>query len=181
MKKETTKVNTSAAVKHQEESSEPVASRRSIFGTLWKLFGILAGIELAWIGSSILASRQRPHGESAGNSYIDAGKAETFKPGTVTAIGQGGFYVARLDDGGFLALASTCTHLGCALPWDEKEQKFICPCHGSTFDCRGEVLTSPATRALDIFPLRIENQMVKVDTGNRIKRLSHSDSQVVRL
>ena len=37
-------------------------------------------------------------------------------------------------DGGFLALSSRCTHLGCSVPWDEKARTFPCPCHASTFD-----------------------------------------------
>jgi len=56
------------------------------------------------------------------------------------------------------------------VPWVEKEKKFICPCHASAFDITGSVIQSPAARALDLFPVTVENNMVKVDTGKRIKR-----------
>jgi cytochrome b6-f complex iron-sulfur subunit len=171
--------NTVEAVRKDEGQSNP--PRRSFIKRIWALLGLLAGVELAWIGTTILTSRQKFSGKDTGSGFVDVGEAEVFKPGTVTAVGQGGFYVSRLTDGGFLALASTCTHLGCALPWDEKERKFICPCHGSTFDSRGNVLTSPATRPLDLHPLRLENGVVRVDAGKRIRRLSYAASQVVRL
>ena len=40
----------------------------------------------------------------------------------------------------------------------------MCPCHASSFDITGDVLSPPAPRPLDIFPVRIENDIVKVDT-----------------
>lgn len=41
-----------------------------------------------------------------------------------------------------------CTHLGGPLRWNEVEQSFDCPWHGSRFDPDGEVLEGPATRRL---------------------------------
>lgn len=41
-----------------------------------------------------------------------------------------------------------CPHLGGPLRWNEVEQSFDCPWHGSRFDEDGEVLEGPATRAL---------------------------------
>jgi cytochrome b6-f complex iron-sulfur subunit len=84
-----------------------------------------------------------------------------------------------MEDGGFLAVSRKCTHLGCTVPWVDKEKKFACPCHGSTFDITGEVISPPASRALDIYPLFIENQMVKVDTGKQIKRSGFRKDQAV--
>ncbi len=46
----------------------------------------------------------------------------------------------------------------------------MCPCHSSSFDITGEVLSPPAPRALDLHPVRIENGIVKVDTVDPIKR-----------
>jgi len=84
-----------------------------------------------------------------------------------------------MEDGGFLAVSRKCTHLGCTVPWLDKEKKFACPCHGSAFDIRGEVLSPPAPRALNIYRLFIENNRVKVDTGKQIKRTKFQSDQVV--
>ena len=48
--------------------------------------------------------------------------------------------------------------------------RFACPCHASAFDITGAVIKSPAPRPLDIYPIFIENNVVKVDTSKPIKR-----------
>ncbi len=37
-----------------------------------------------------------------------------------------------------------CPHLGCALKWNKAEHSWDCPCHGSRFDEKGNVLDNPA-------------------------------------
>lgn len=37
-----------------------------------------------------------------------------------------------------------CPHLGCALKWNNTEHSWDCPCHGSRFDGKGNVLDNPA-------------------------------------
>ncbi len=44
------------------------------------------------------------------------------------------------------ALGTACTHLGCTL--NASPEGFACPCHGSLFNSRGEVLRGPADRPL---------------------------------
>ncbi|MFD5108669.1 FAD-dependent oxidoreductase [Streptomyces cinereoruber] len=42
-----------------------------------------------------------------------------------------------------------CTHMGCELGFNEAEQTWECPCHGSRFAADGSVLQGPATRPLE--------------------------------
>lgn len=37
-----------------------------------------------------------------------------------------------------------CPHMGCELEWNEEEQSWDCPCHGSRFTKEGELLDNPA-------------------------------------
>lgn len=37
-----------------------------------------------------------------------------------------------------------CTHLGCHLEWNEEEQSWDCPCHGSRFDKEKQLIDNPA-------------------------------------
>jgi Rieske Fe-S protein len=126
-------------------------------------------------------SRKKRNRPAKTESIITAGAIEQFAPETVTAIPSGQFYLACLADGSFLALSRTCTHLGCSVPWVEEKNLFVCPCHGSTFNFFGEVLTSPAPRPLDTFPVRIENGIVKVDISAPRKRERFDPSQATLL
>jgi cytochrome b6-f complex iron-sulfur subunit len=43
---------------------------------------------------------------------------------------------------------AVCTHLGCVVPWNASENKFMCPCHGSQYDETGKVVRGPAPLSL---------------------------------
>lgn len=55
-----------------------------------------------------------------------------------------------------------CTHMGCLLNYDEKDDKFVCPCHSSEFSVSGIRLKGPAKRDLDIIESRIENKILYI-------------------
>lgn len=38
-----------------------------------------------------------------------------------------------------------CPHLGCALKWNAQEHSWDCPCHGSRFTEKGQLIDNPAT------------------------------------
>jgi len=153
--------------------------RRSFLRKLWILLGFAALAETLWLAAAFLRpGRKKETGEDAAATVV-AGRVNDFEPGSVTAFQQGRFYLTRLDGGGFLALSRTCTHLGCTVPWVEEEKKFVCPCHASAFDIRGDVVSPPAPRALDTFPVRIEGDVVKVDIGEAVERRRFDTSQVV--
>jgi len=46
------------------------------------------------------------------------------------------------------ALNAVCTHLGCVVPWNKAENKFMCPCHGSQYNSEGKVVRGPAPLSL---------------------------------
>jgi len=46
-------------------------------------------------------------------------------------------------------LSATCPHLGGVVAWNSAEKSWDCPCHGSRFDCRGKVVTGPASSDLE--------------------------------
>ena len=165
--------------KQNNTPAEVPSSRRAFFTKLWVFLGILVLAELVIILFGYFKPRKETTSTSAAEAIITAGHVDKFDPGTVTAFVRGKFYLARLADGSFLALSRTCTHLGCTVPWVAQENKFICPCHSSEFDIRGEVLSPPAPRALDIHPIVIENNIVKVDTGKRVKRSFFEADQIV--
>ena len=154
-------------------------SRRSFFTILWIGLGTVALIEFIGVVSAFLMPRKKRIKSGDFGDIIDAGPVDKFPKESVTAFIRGKFYLCRLEDGGFLAVSRKCTHLGCTVPWSEKEKKFVCPCHASVFDIRGTVISPPAPRALDVYHVYIENNIVKVDTGKRVKRSGFRTDQVV--
>ncbi|WP_425401130.1 Rieske 2Fe-2S domain-containing protein [Aeoliella sp.] len=56
---------------------------------------------------------------------------------------------AYRDGNGQLHLRSpVCTHLGCFVQWNNAENSWDCPCHGSRFGPEGEILQGPALTPL---------------------------------
>lgn len=63
------------------------------------------------------------------------------------------------------ALNAVCTHLGCVVPWNGSENKFICPCHGSQYDTTGKVVRGPAPLSLALVNAEVtENNKVVFTT-----------------
>jgi cytochrome b6-f complex iron-sulfur subunit len=173
------KFNTPKHRGKKPDETPPAVSRRSFLNILWAALGLAALAEFLWLAFSFLWPSKPGTAEGRTHIVISAGPVASFAPGTVTAFQKGELYLVRLDDGGLLAVSCKCTHLGCTVPWVEKERKFLCPCHASAFDITGNVINSPAARALDSFAVTIENNIVKVDTSKRIKRSGFEAKQVV--
>jgi cytochrome b6-f complex iron-sulfur subunit len=156
----------------------PGDTRRRFLWQVWLALAGVAVLEGIWIVFDFL--RPRSQETAGGKTIVVAGPVDQFEPGSVTAFPEGRFYLTRLADGGFLALSRQCTHLGCTVPWEADQGRFLCPCHASAFDQRGDVLSPPAPRALDLFPIRIENDVVKVDVGSPQRRSAFRPDQVTR-
>jgi cytochrome b6-f complex iron-sulfur subunit len=64
------------------------------------------------------------------------------------------------------------------VPWIADQHRFVCPCHASAYDINGDVVSPPAPRPLDLYAVRIENGIVKVEIGKPVKREAFDDGQV---
>jgi menaquinol-cytochrome c reductase iron-sulfur subunit len=71
-------------------------------------------------------------------------------------------WVVKTSDREVVAFAPQCTHLGCAYHWDESAKNFLCPCHTSTFDLQGNVLSGPAPRPLDRYAVKLDGNKVLI-------------------
>ena len=154
-------------------------TRRAFMNKLWIGLGAVAFAEAVALVVTFFKPRTPRTAPLEQDTVIMAGAVDSFEPGSVRAFVRGKFYLSRLDNGGFLALSRTCTHLGCTVPWVEDESRFVCPCHSSAFDLNGDVLAPPAPRAMDLFEVSISNGQVSVDTGKRIKRTAFEPGQAV--
>lgn len=78
--------------------------------------------------------------------------------------------IARQNDTGavsdFIALSSTCPHLGCQVHWEGQNNRFFCPCHNGAFDPQGKATSGPpadAGQSLPQFPLKLENGLLFIE------------------
>lgn len=52
--------------------------------------------------------------------------------------------IRGLSKGLFAEEKRRCKHMGCKLEWNNEEDSWDCPCHGSRYDKNGELLDNPA-------------------------------------
>ncbi|MDX2443177.1 MAG: Rieske (2Fe-2S) protein [Bacteroidales bacterium] len=159
----------------QKKSSKKVKekkkiSRRGFFNRVWAWLGVIAGIEITGVSLAFIFSGGKRSEIKDLSQIKTIGRIDDISPDSVYPFRSGQLYLVRMKDGGFLALSIKCTHLGCSIRWNEEQEKFICPCHSSEFDIKGNVLSPPAPTALDTYPVIIEQGIVKVDLGKKIKR-----------
>jgi len=94
------------------------------------------------------------------------GSPEDFPVGTTKIFPDKNVIVSR-DEKGLFAISLVCTHLGCIV--SKTSQGFSCPCHGSKYDEKGDVVKGPAPRALDWFEIsQLPSGKLVVDTGKRV-------------
>ncbi|HVN70104.1 MAG TPA: ubiquinol-cytochrome c reductase iron-sulfur subunit [Candidatus Binatia bacterium] len=55
---------------------------------------------------------------------------------------------------GFVIFSPICPHLGCYYNWNDAQNRFMCPCHGSQYTFDGTHVAGPAPRGLDPLPVR---------------------------
>jgi nitrite reductase/ring-hydroxylating ferredoxin subunit len=66
----------------------------------------------------------------------------------------------------FVALSSTCPHLGCQVRWEEQNNRYFCPCHNGTFDPTGKATGGPpgdAGLSLSAYRLTVQSGVVFID------------------
>jgi cytochrome b6-f complex iron-sulfur subunit len=153
-------------------------SRRGFLSGLWKILGLVAMTEAGVFLISMLSPGKKFQRENPAASVRIAGNVDDFAANSVTPDRVNKYFIIRTDDGGFLALSLTCSHLGCSVLWDEGKKQFICPCHSSAFDKFGNVINSPAPAPLDYYPVIIEAGKVKIDMNQKKKRKKFEKNQL---
>lgn len=91
---------------------------------------------------------------------------ESHPPGSrklVEGLKGDAYYLITTDDNDleYYALNAVCTHLGCVVPWNAAQNKYMCPCHGSQYDKTGKVVRGPA-------PLSLALAHVETDTDDNV-------------
>ena len=149
-------------------------SRRQFFAVAWVLSFLAM---MGQLGVGLFRFMTPILEEGAFGTVVKAGRVNEFEVGSVSYFRESRFYLLRLETG-FLALYRKCTHLGCVVPWDEAAGNFNCPCHSTLFTPQGDVITGPAPRPLDLFPVEIRGDEIFVNTGIVVERDRFDPSQI---
>ncbi len=122
----------------------PLIGRYSVFRPYWY---VATGFHKWGMTSSMVAARVISHEICGGEGLY----GRVFSPqrfyvqaawkNLLTDIGES---VKGLWKGFFHEEGHRCPHMGCEMEWNEEEQSWDCPCHGSRFDKEGELLDNPA-------------------------------------
>lgn len=95
------------------------------------------------------------------------GELASFPIGSRIVIEGRGVEIVREREG-MHAVSLVCTHLGCLVKPVENNPDvgYACPCHGSTFALKGEVLGGPAPKDLPWFEMFMDHTgAIVVDTS----------------
>ena len=57
--------------------------------------------------------------------------------------------IYKNNEGEIFKVNPICKHLGCELSWNNLEKTWDCPCHGSRYDYKGDLIYGPSVKNLD--------------------------------
>jgi len=116
----------------------------------------------------VMAGRYLYPSNNSNKAWMFVAQRDEMRPGdalefeTPTGVK---IVVARQGDTGtiddFIALSSTCPHLGCRVDWQPQNQRFFCPCHNGAFDPQGKATMGPPAQAgqsLPEYPLMLSGK-----------------------
>ena len=149
--------------------SAPANQRRRqfIIGAIYSLPCLIGGTLAAPIGTYLFGNKG-----TQTESWTDAGDISGLQKDTPVQISfhqnvvdgwnvqneKADAWVVLDNKEQITAFSPLCTHLGCAYQWQTDKKTFLCPCHGSAFNMRGDVIAGPAPRALDKFAVKVEGR-----------------------
>lgn len=165
-------LKTSPRCSHEEEVRPVPASKRQLISSLLLLGAFAPSVAGSfWPGSDLLAELAPLTSDSVnakdenGRDIIAVEWVKSHPAGDHT-VAQGSpdgpIYLVINNDGTLAnyGINAICTHMGCVVPWNAEENKFMCPCHGSQYDFRGQVVQGPAPLSLALAHIDVVNDKV---------------------
>lgn len=105
-------------------------------------WGMTSSMVSAMLLSDMIAGKENPNVEVFSPQRSAVGKS------LKNALNETGHAVRGLAGGKEVQHPLRCTHLGCHLTWNPEEGTYDCPCHGSRFDEKGNLIDGPAQEDL---------------------------------
>ena len=135
-------------LKHNKNMEKEILNRRDFFKTSLKTIAIgtiaLSALDVKKLIAEADSDNTSDITKSAPKVVSLSDYPALESVGGSANIGKA--YVVRTSQTKFLALSLLCTHKKCDV--DPTAEGFECPCHGSTYDKSGKVLSGPAKKNL---------------------------------
>lgn len=122
----------------------PFIGRYSFLRPYWYVatgfhkWGMTSSMISAMIISDMICGKQSPYEE------VFTPQRLLFRAGIKDFGVDIGESVVGLTKGLFSRKETRCSHMGCHLTWNEEEESWDCPCHGSRYDKHRRVIDNPA-------------------------------------
>jgi Rieske Fe-S protein len=156
-----------------DPAAHPPADDRRAFLAAASSAALAAGLAGGYgtLGAMALAYLYPAHGRRMGWLFV-AEVARVAPKSSIAWRAPSGeaIAIARKTDSGtaedFVALSSTCPHLGCQVHWEGPKERFFCPCHNGVFDPEGKGVSGPpgdAGQSLARFNLKIEDGLLYIE------------------
>lgn len=153
----------------ESTAADEGTSRRELAGTVSKLAmgtGLVAGYgALGAIAGRFLYPARPEERQWTYVTQVDAmepGESLTYRSPSGETIN-----ITRKESTGdasdFVALSSTCPHLGCQVHWEAQNERYFCPCHNGSFDADGVGTGGPpgdAKQDLPQFEVAVEEGLL---------------------
>jgi Rieske Fe-S protein len=143
------------------EEKAPHPDRRSFLTAL-----AMGGVATGYGACGLMAARYLYPSKPRRTGWQFVVRAADMQPGDAltyrSPIGES-VTIAKKSADAFIALSSTCPHLGCQVHWEAHNDRFFCPCHNGVFDPEGRAVSGPpaeAGQSLSGYPLKIEDGLL---------------------
>ncbi len=133
----------------------------------------VGGMSIGAIATSFLSAvfQGSSHGEEKTSAPVSSdnfqivGTRDELEAKGILKNEAAGVIVVSSKSNHLIALDLACPHRGCNVFLREGGERLACPCHGSEFTIRGNILRGPAQTKLTNYDVKTENDqvLVKVD------------------
>ncbi len=172
--------------KDESDNHEGEMPRRTFAGRLAMVLGgaLTAAISAGPIGMLLHAILKRGSGNDSAD-WTAVASAGSFEIGSAPkrvvlkedkedawlrqpGVPVGSVLVQRTGDADFRVFSAVCPHLGCAVGYQASDDRYLCPCHTSSFTLTGNLLPhadgspNPAPRGLDPLEWRVQGGRLQV-------------------
>lgn len=90
-------------------------------------------------------------------SRFKVGKPTDYPARMVVKNDENKLFILHSNEG-FQAISAVCSHLRCVVYWDSRRSLYVCPCHGTLFNTKGQVIAGPAPKPLEWYRITLSEE-----------------------